>query len=285
MQRRAFITLLGGAAAWPMAARSQQPATPLIGFLRNTSPEESAHLLAAFRHGLNEASYVEGRNVAIEFGWAEGHYDRLPKMAAELVRLRSSVIFAGGSGEALAAKAATSTIPIVFVGGSDPVDIGLVSSLNRPGGNLTGVTMIAHALGAKRLELLRQLTPKATLIAVLANPNNPSTRTELKNTQEAAQAIGLQILVLNAAGVSQFDPAFKTVVQKGADALVIVGDPVFTGQRVRLIALAAQHKLPTVYGLREYVASGGLASYGSSFADVSSGRRLRRSDSQGREAW
>jgi putative ABC transport system substrate-binding protein len=268
MRRRDFITLLGSAAAWPLAVRAQQPAMPVIGFLRNSSPEASAHLLAAFRSGLNEVGYAEGRNVTIKFGWTEGHYDRLPKMAAELVRLPSSIIFAGGSGDALAAKAATLSIPIVFAGGSDPVEIGLVSSLNRPGGNITGVTMIGHALGAKRLDLLRQLTPNVALVAVLVNPKNPSTETEVRNTQEAAQAIRLKLLVLNAGNDSEFGSAFEVAAQNRAGALIVVGDPLFTTQRARLITLAAQHKLPTVYNLREYAADGGLASYGTSFADA-----------------
>ena len=269
MKRREFITLIGSALAWPVATNAQQSERmPVIGFLRNTSSDASAHLLAAFRQGLNESGYAEGRNVAIEYRWAKGHYDQLSAMAAELVRLGTAVIFAGGSGEALAAKAATTRIPIVFTGGSDPVAVGLVGSLNRPGGNLTGVIMISHVLGAKRLELVRQLRPDAAVVAMLVNPNNPSTETEVKNTQEAASAMGLKILVMTASNEPDLESALVTAVQKSAGALVVAGDAFFTSHRDRIVVLAAKHKLPTIYPLREYAVDGGLVSYGTSFADA-----------------
>ena len=267
MKRREFIGFVGGAAAWPVLARAQQPAVPLVGFLRNSSPEASAHLSAAFRQGLNESGFSEGRDFAIEYRWARGQHERLHILAAELVRLGTSVIFAGSTAEALAAKVATDTIPIVFTGASDPVKLGLVGALNRPGGNVTGVTAIGHSLGAKRLELLRQLVPHAATIALLVNQNNPSAATEVLDAQEAARAIGLQMFILNASNEHESEAALTTAVQKNASAVVIAGDPLFTGHRNRLAELALQHQLPTIYALREYVVSGGLMSYGASFAD------------------
>ena len=266
MKRREFIGFVGGAAAWPVLARAQ-PAVPLVGFLRNSSPEASAHLSAAFRQGLSESGFTEGRDVAIESRWARGQHERLQILAAELVRLGTAVIFAGSTAEALAAKAATNTIPIVFTGAADPVKVGLVGALNRPGGNITGVTAIGHSLGAKRLELLRQLVPHAATIALLVNQNNPSVETEVLDTQQAARAIGLQMFILNASNERESEAAITTAVQKNASAVVIAGDPLFTGHRNRLAELALQHKLPTIYALREYVVSGGLVSYGASFAD------------------
>jgi len=267
MKRREFITLVGGAAVWPLAASAQQAGALVVGFLRNTSPEASAHLLAAFRQGLSEGGYVEGRNVAIEYRWGQGQYERLQNLAAELVRAGAAVIFAGGTGEALAAKAATTTLPIVFTGASDPVKVGLVGSLNRPGGNVTGATMIAHSLGAKRLDLLRQLVPNAATIAMLINPNNPSAVTEESDTEEAARAIGLRVFVLNASNERETEVALTTAVQRNASALVVAGDPLFTSHHYRIAGLAFQHKLPTIYALREYAVNGGLVSYGTSFAD------------------
>jgi len=268
LRRREALALLGGAAAGlPLAARAQQRSVPVVGFLRNASSETSTHLIAAFREGLSEAGYIEGRSVAIEYRWAEGQYDRLPLLAVELVHLGAAVIFAGGTGEARAAKAATGTIPIVFSGASDPVAVGLVSSFNRPGGNLTGSTMISHSLGAKRLELLWQLIPNVKLVALLINPNNPSAASEVESTQAAARAIGLRVVLLKASSEPEVSAALVAAVQNNAGAVVVAGDPLFTAQGYRVAALALQHKLPTIYTLREYAESGGLISYGTSFAN------------------
>jgi ABC-type uncharacterized transport system substrate-binding protein len=267
MKRRAFITLFGGAAAaWPLAARAQQPALPVIGFLNGASAWEYSRPVAAFRQGLSEVGYVESKNVIIEYRWAEGHYDRLPALAADLVRRQVAVIVANTPGN-LAAKAATTTIPIVFTTGGDPVQMGLVASLNRPGGTLTGVTTLGVEVGPKRLELLRELTPTATVIGLLVNPKYPGAEAEIMDTQAAARTLGLKVHAQHASTEREIDDAFTTLVQRGAGALVVGGDPFFTTRSEQLAALALRYRLPTIYQYREFAAAGGLMSYGSDFAD------------------
>jgi ABC-type uncharacterized transport system substrate-binding protein len=268
MRRREFITLLGGAAAWPLIARAQQPAMLVIGFLRNTLPEDSAYLLAALRQGLAEVGYVEGQNVAIEYRWAENRFERLQELAADLVRRQCAVIVAGGNAPARAAMAATATIPIVFASGDDPVRLGFVASLNRPSGNVTGVTFYAGVLVAKQLELLREVVPKAAVVSMLVNPSSPAADDQIRDAKAAARAIGLEIHILNASSERDFEKAFATLVQYRADAVIVAGDALFTGQRDRLVALAARHAVPVTYNLPEFVAAGGLMSYGSSSMDA-----------------
>ena len=269
MRRREFITLLGGVAVWPVAARTQQAAMPVIGFLHAGLPESFAHLVAAFRKGLSESGYVEERSVTIEFRWAQGQYDRLPELAAELVRRRVAVIVApGGMPAAIAAKAATTTIPIVFGTGSDPVQYGLVASLSRPGGNVTGVSAMNVELTAKRLGLLHDLLPGAAHFAVLVNPNSPFTESAITDLRKAASSIGRQLEVLTASTNHDINAAFATLVQKRADALFINGDAFFTSRVVQLATLAVHHRVPAIYSVREFVAVGGLISYGASFADM-----------------
>jgi len=269
MRRREFITLLGGAAAWPLAAHAQQPALPVIGFLHSASAAAYAAPLAAFRKGLSEAGYVEGQNVAIEYRWAEGQNDRLPALAAELVRRRVAVIVTPGSTAAtLAAQAATATIPIVFIIGANPVKIGLVASLNRPGGNATGINDFGVEIGAKRLGLLHELLPGAARFAALVNPNNPFiTGPFVAEMQTAASAIGRQIEVVTASTNGDIDTAFATLVKKRADALLISPDALFVTRRVQLIMLAVHHTLPALYHRRELAEAGGLMSYGSDLSD------------------
>src|SRR5262245_29188442 len=268
MNRRKFITLLGGAAAaWPVAARAQQPAIPVVGFLHTTSPSAWAPFVTAFRHGLKEAGYVESQNVTIEYRWAEGHNDRLPALAADLVRRQVAVI-AANTTSALVAKSATTTIPIVFQSGGDPVQLGLVASLNRPGGNVTGVNSFATALEAKRLGLLHELVPQATVIGVLMNPDFPDAANQLKDAQEAARALRRPIHVLNASTGTEIDAAFAAVAQQRIQALLVAGDPLFTSRFYQLIVLAARHAVPTIYPLRDYVVAGGLMSYGTSLTDA-----------------
>ena len=273
MRRRDFITLLGGAAAapllsWPLAARAQQ-AMPVIGFLHSGSAAAYAVLVAAFGKGLSEAGYVEGQNVAIDYRWGEGHNERLPALAAELVRRRVAVIVTPGSTPAaLAAKAATTTIPIVFTSAADPVKIGLVASLNRPGGNVTGISDIGVELGAKRLGLLHELLPGAARFAVLVNPNNPFlTEPFVTEVQTAASTIGRQFEVVTASTNSDIDTAFATLVKKQADAFLVSPDALFLTRRVQLITLAARHAVPAMYFRREFAEAGGLMSYGSNLSD------------------
>lgn len=263
--RREFILALGGAAALPFAVRAQQ--MPVIGFLSARSAGRSAHLLVGFHKGLKEVGFVEGQNVMIEYRWADGQHDREAAMLQDLVRRPVAVIFAAGSGVALAAKAATVTIPIVFAGGSDPVAIGLVSSLNHPGGNVTGSTIISHAIGAKRLDLLRQLTPNADLIALLVEPDNPSTRALVRDTEAAARAIGLRTVILTANSEPTVVAAFAAAKQQKASALFVGGGPILGDLRGRIVALATSLGIPAMYTLREFVEDGGLMSYGSNFAD------------------
>jgi putative ABC transport system substrate-binding protein len=269
MRRREFITLLGGVAVtWPLCARAQQPAVPVVGFLHGASFGPYESMVVAFRHGLSETGYDEGRNVAIEFRWAEGHYDRLPELAADLVRRQVSVLAAFTADAAGAAKTATINIPIVFETGNDPVIAGFVASLNRPGGNLTGVTTMTVLLGAKRLELLHELVPKATVIGILVNPANANAGAITKDLQAATDALGLQTFVQSASSERELDTAYTTLVQQGVGAIVIGSDPFFNSRSNQLAALAVRHRLPAMYPLREYAVAGGLVSYGTSLTDA-----------------
>ena len=269
MRRREFITLLGGAAAaWPLAARAQQPAMPVIGFLRSTPATGFAYIVDPFRQGLNDAGFVEGKNVAIEYRWADNQQDRLPGLAADLMRRQVAAIVGAGVPAAQAGKAATATTPIVFVIGADPVRVGLVASINRPGGNITGVVFSVEALVAKLLGMLHELVPKASIIAVLRDPNGPDVERQSRDLEEAARAIGRQILMVNAANEREFHAAFAKVVQAGAGGLLISSTVFFNSQRRQLVALAARHALPTVYSQREYAEVGGLISYGPSQSDA-----------------
>ncbi len=270
MKRREFITLLGGAAAtWPVAAWAQQSAMPVIGLLGNSSADESVQVTGALRAGLNEFGFIEGRNATIEYRWAHGKYDRLPALAADLVNRRVAVIVTiGAEPSALAAKAATNKIPIVFVINGDPVSIGLVDSLNRPGRNVTGMSLISSALEAKRLELLRELVPKSTMTVVLVNPDYPDTDFQLGSVEAAASDIGQRIDVMNARTERDLDTVFTTMVQQQAGALLVVSDPLFNQLHDQIVALAARYKVPAIYESREFVAAGGVISYGASIADA-----------------
>jgi putative tryptophan/tyrosine transport system substrate-binding protein len=268
VNRREFITLLGGAAAaWPVAARAQVPAVPVVGFLNGQSPETFAHLVQAFRLGLSEKGYVEGRNVAIEYRWAGGDVDRLPSLANDLVNRQVAVLVATGGADG-AGKAATATIPIVFTTGGEPVRTGLVASFNRPGGNATGVSVFTTVLEAKRIELLRELVPKAALIAVFLDPTMLGADIQLREVEAAARAIGQQIRILNVSTDSEIETAFASVIEARANALAVVGNPFLNSKRNQLVALAARHAIPAIYELREFAAAGGLMSYGPSITDV-----------------
>ena len=270
MRRRKFITLLGGAAAaWPLIARAQQTAMPVIGFLHTQSAEPFSFQTDPFRNGLAESGFIQGRNVAVEYRWARGQYDRLPALAADLVRQQVAVIATGGGVvSARAAKSATSTIPIVFITGGDPVKLGLVASLNRPGSNMTGISPFISVLGAKRLELLREVAPSSSVIAILFNPNSPEAETVVSDAQTAARSVGQQIIILTAAAEDDFDRAFEIMVQQRAGALLVGTDPFFTSHLDRLLGLAAHHAIPAIYDAREYPLAGGLMSYGSSIPDA-----------------
>jgi len=268
LKRREFIAVLTGAAAWPLAAGAQQPTTPVIGSLSSRSPGEAASVIAAFRQGLGQIGYFEGKNVTIEYRWAEGQYDRLPALAAELVGRNVAVIAAtGGEPSAFAVKGATQTIPVVFTFGGDPVKLGLVASLNRPGSNATGVTFFFSLLGAKRLEMLRELAPKAIVFAILINPNNPNADADIEGLQAAAHSAGLELIVVKAATGPGLEIAFGTLVRQRAEGLIIGDDPFLITQREQIVALAAHHAVPTVYFSREFAESGGLMSYGTSIAN------------------
>ena len=269
MGRRELLVALGGAAAaWPLAARAQQPAMPVVGFMSARSPEDSAHLVAAFRRGLGDSGFIEGQNVAIEFRWAHGQYDRLPALADELVRRQVNVLVAvGGEPSPLAAKRATSTIPIVFGIGSVPVSIGLVESFSRPGGNVTGVTLMTALMEPKRLGLLRELVPGVPLVGVLLNPVFPPAARQLQELEQAARTIGQRLVVTKASTDEELNAAFAVLVQERIGALLVAADPYFDTRRDRIIAVAAQHRLPAIYQFREYAVAGGLLSYGISITD------------------
>jgi putative tryptophan/tyrosine transport system substrate-binding protein len=270
MRRREFISLLGGAtAAWPLAARAQQSAMPVIGFMSARSPEESAHLVEAFRRGLRQGGFAENENVAIEFRWANGDYGRLPALAADLVNHRVNVLTAvGGDPSALAAKRATSEIPIVFGVGGDPVQLGLVASLNRPGGNVTGLSLLTNQMDPKRLGLLRDLAPGVTLIGALINPKFPGAVLQLEQIEDAARAAGQRIVIARASGDEELEAAFALLLREGVGALLVAGDPYFDTRRARIVAFAAQQRLPTIYHFRDYAVAGGLLSYGISITDT-----------------
>jgi ABC-type uncharacterized transport system substrate-binding protein len=268
MQRRDFLGVLGGVATWPLAARAQKSAVPVIGFLHVGSADALSHLVTAFRQGLKQIGYVEGRNVAIEFRWAEGHYDRLPALAADLVHRRVAVIVTGGGdAPAVIAKAATTTIPIVFNVGSDPSKTGLVVNLGRPGGNATGVNIFTAELASKRMVLLDGLAPKTAVTALLVNPNFPPSAANAREVQAAARELGRQILLLNASSASEIDAAFATLHQRRAGTVIVGADPYFYSQRNQFVKLAARYAIPAIYEQREFVTAGGFMSYGTNIAD------------------
>jgi putative ABC transport system substrate-binding protein len=268
MRRRAFITLVGGAAVWPLSARAQQPAMPLIGYLGAQSPAAFASRVRAFRQGLGETGYAEGRNVAIEFRWAEGQHNRLSALAADLVSRQVAVIVApGGAPAALAAKSATTTIPIVFEMGADPIAMGLVGSLNRPGGNLTGVSSLNVEVTPKRLEILHELVPTAAVLAVLVNPTSPTADSQLRNLQAAANTLGLQLHVLHASTERDFDTVFATLLRLRAGGLVVASDTFFATHSEQLAALTVRHAVPAIHQSRDFSTAGGLTSYGGSFVE------------------
>jgi len=270
MRRREFITLGGAAVAWPIAARAQRPATPVIGLLSSASAGSWAYQLNAFRQGLSETGYIEGQNVAIEYRWADGQYERLPSLAAELVRLEVAILVATGAGgfAAQAAKTATSTIPIVFSSALDPIKLGLVASINRPGGNATGFIQFAAVLEAKRLQLLNELVPNPAVIGVLVNPANPAAETQTADVHAAARSIGRQIHVVTASSEGEFDAAFASLVRQRIGGLLVAADPFFYSRHELVVALAARHAIPAIYEWREFAAAGGLISYGNSITDA-----------------
>ncbi len=267
MKRREFITLLGGAAAWPLAARAQQASMPVIGLLNNGAPQDKRDYVAAFQRGLREAGFVDGQNVAIEYRHANNQIERLPALASELVREHVSVIAALSTDAGLAAKAATANIPIVFIAGADPAKFGFTGSLNRPGGNLTGVSFLEEATAAKRLELLHEVAPNAVVIGLLVNPTVGTTEKDIKEALDAARVLGLELRVLNASNESQIDTAFSMLVQWRAGGLLIAGGNYFTIRSDQLASLAARHKVPTIFNVRDFPVAGGLMSYGASPAD------------------
>ena len=269
LRRREFISILGGSvAAWPLSVRAQQPTIPVIGLMSGRAPEESNHLLAAFRQGLGETGFVEGKNVTIEYRWAFGQYDRLPALASELVNRNVAVLVAvGGDVAGLAAKRATSTIPIVFGTGSDPVEAGLVASLSRPGGNATGYMLLTNDMEPKRLGMLHDLVPNAAVVAVLLNPNFPPAAKQLAALENAAQAIGQPLAVFRASNDVELDACFTSLIEQHVSAMLVAGDPYFDTQRARIVAFAAQSKLPAIYHFREYAVAGGLISYGPRLTD------------------
>jgi putative ABC transport system substrate-binding protein len=267
MRRREFITLVGGAATWPLAARAQQSGLPVVGFVRDGAADASTRLAMAFRKGLNEAGYIEGQNVSVEYHWLEGGYDRLPQLMADLVQRRVAVIATPGAVTTVAAKASTAAIPIVFGVGDDPVKLGLVNSVARPGGNATGINFFVQEVVAKRLRLLQELVPRAARIAVLVNPANASVaENTVHDIKQAAPALGLQIQVLNASSISEIDTAFATLSREHADALFVAGDAFFVSRRGQLATLTASNKIPSSYSVRDFVAAGGLMSYGADIA-------------------
>jgi putative ABC transport system substrate-binding protein len=269
MRRRAFLSSLVGAAAWPVVARGQQPGKQTIGILGSTSPAEWASFVEAFREGLRQAGFNEGGNLAIEFRWAESRFDRLPALAADLVgRGVAAILATGGSVSAVAAKSATATTPVVFVIGADPVRLGLVASLNRPGGNVTGVSFLLNVLVGKRLELLREIMPTAKSIGLLVNPKNPNAVPDTTAVESAARGLGLQTHVVNASSEAEFPPAFAALVERRVEAMLTLPDPFFLSQRDHIVALATGHALPAIYDRRELAAAGGLISYGTSFTDA-----------------
>ena len=280
MRRRKFLGLAGGlAVTWPVALRAQQPAPPVVGFLSGRSPATDSHLVVAFRQGLSEAGYVEGRDVTIKYAWAEGQVDRLPTLAADLVRRQVSVIFGGGMDvKVRAVKDAISTIPAVFATGGDPVELGLVASMNRPGGNATAVTVVTAALSSKRLELLHQLLPSVKLVALLVDPNNPTAEAITKDVETAAQKLKLQVYVAKARSDSETEDAFAALAREKAGALLVTADPLFIGRRPQIIGLAKRYAVPAIYDRRDFPADGGLMSYGAGIVDQyhQSGRYVGR---------
>ncbi len=270
MRRREFVALLGGVATTrPLAAYAQQPPMPVVGFLSSRSQKDSANVLAAFREGLAEAGFVEGKNVAVEFRWAEGRYDQLPEMAVDLVKLRVAALFAaGGPPAALAAKSATSTIPIVFSAAAEPVELGLVASLNRPGGNVTGMSNFANELWAKNVQLLKELVPGAAIVGYLINPSSPNSESYLKGAAAGSSTMGIDVRVVKASTEAEFEEAFASLVKSGAGGLVVPNEPFFDSRRDLIVALAAKSAMPTIYTIREYPLAGGLISYGPSLQDA-----------------